>query len=68
MEFLVSVKNDRSVFVKELLGNLKGVKATALTIANKQLLAEMEEAVNELRLIRAGKKKGRPVQELLNEL
>ncbi len=67
MEFLVSVKNERSVFVKELLGNLKSVKGTAPTTANKQLLAEMEEAVNELRLIKAGKKKGRTVEDLFNE-
>ena len=68
MEFLVSVKKERSVFVKELLSNLKGVKATELTVANKLLLEEMQEAVNELKLIKAGKKKARPVEELLNEL
>ena len=68
MGFLVSVKKERSVFVKELLSNLKGVKATELTVANKLLLEEMQEAVNELKLIKAGKKKARPVEELLNEL
>ena len=68
MEFLDSVKNERSVFVKELLSNLKGVKATELTVPNKLLLEEMQEAVNELKLIKAGKKKARPVEELLNEL
>ncbi len=68
MEFLVSVKKEQSVFVKELLNNLKGVRATELTIANKQLLEEVKDAVNELQLIKAGKKKGRPVEELLNEL
>jgi hypothetical protein len=31
-------------------------------------LSELKEAVNEINLIKAGKKEGRPVQDLLNEL
>lgn len=68
MDFLVSVKDERSHFVKELLNNLKGVKAKELTPANKELMNDITTAVQEVQLIKSGKKKGRPVEDLLNEL
>lgn len=68
MDFLVSVKDERSHFVKELLNNLKGVKAKELTPENKELMKDIIVAVEEVKLIKAGKKKGRPLEDLLNEL
>ena len=52
----------------ELLKNLPGVKATPLTPAKARFLKELRESVDEVNQIRAGKKSGRPIQDLLNEL
>ncbi|MEI6488215.1 MAG: hypothetical protein WCP52_04600 [Bacteroidota bacterium] len=38
------------------------------TPAKARLLEELKEAVEEMKLIKAGKKKARPVEDLLNEL
>ncbi len=38
------------------------------TPTKARLLEELKEAVEEMKLIKAGKKKARPVEDLLNEL
>lgn len=43
-------------------------KTVSHTNANNQFLSELEQAVNEVNLIKAGKLKGRPAEDLLDEL
>ena len=68
MKMLLDIKDDKAAFFLELLRDLRFVKATTLTEPNARFLADLKEAVEEMKLIKAGKKRGRPAHELLNEL
>lgn len=52
----------------ELLKYFPFVKVMPLPNEKDQLIAEIKEAVKELKLVRSGKKKARDAKELLNEL
>ena len=68
MKVLLDIRDDKASFVMELLKNLRFVKATPLQDAKAEVLADIREAVEEMKLIKAGKKDGRPARELLDEL
>jgi len=52
----------------EVLRSISYVKAKPLTDAKAQLMEELREVVQEMKLIRAGKKKARNAEDFLNEL
>ena len=52
----------------ELLKNLRFVKATPVQDSKAQVLADVRAAVEEMKLIKAGKKDGRPARDLLDEI
>ena len=52
----------------DVLKSISYVKAKQLTDAKAQLMEEIREAVEEMKLIRAGKKKARNAEDFLNEL
>ncbi len=52
----------------ELLQSLSFVKAKPLTPYKAEVLEGIREAVEEMKLIKAGKLKGRPAEDLFNEL
>ena len=55
--------------MKELLSNFKFVKVKSeKKTAKEEFLNELEEAVNNLNLVKAGKKKSRSLKSVLNEL
>jgi hypothetical protein len=68
MKVLLDIKDSKADFVMELLNSLSFVKTKKLTDEKTQLIAEIKEAVEEMKLIRAGKKKGRNAEDFLNEL
>lgn len=68
MKILLDVKDDKASFFMELLRNFSYVKATSLSETNELFLLELRDAVEDVKLIKAGKLKGRPAKELLNEL
>ncbi|MBX2973225.1 MAG: hypothetical protein KF797_08990 [Flavobacteriales bacterium] len=68
MKVLLDIKENKAEFVMELLRSLSFVKATPLTDAKAKALSDLREAVEEMKLIKAGKKHGRPARELLEEL
>ncbi len=68
MNVLLEIKDSKAEFIMELVKNLSGVKATPLTPAKARFLKELRESVEEINQIRAGKKSGRPIQDLLDEL
>ncbi len=51
----------------EVLKSISYVKASQITDAKALLIEEIREAVNEMKLIRAGKKKARNAEDFLNE-
>lgn len=52
----------------EVLQGLPYVKTKTLSDEKALLMEEIKEAVDELNLIRKGKLKGKPIQQLLDEL
>ncbi len=68
MKVLIEVKDSKAAFVMELLNSLSFVKAQELTDEKAQLVEEIKEAVENLKLVRKGKMKARPAKELLDEI
>ncbi len=68
MKVLIDIKDSKAKFVMELLNSLSFVKAKPLSDEKALLIEEIKEAVANLKLVKKGKLKARPVEELLNEL
>lgn len=68
MKVLLDIKDNKADFVMELLANFSFVKAKQIEDEKAQLVDEIKEAVKEMKLIRAGKKKARNAEDFLNEL
>lgn len=52
----------------DVLQNISYVKVKPITETKALLMKEIKEAVEEMKLIRAGKKKARNAEDFLNEL
>lgn len=69
MQVLVEIPDNRATFGLEVLRNLMFVKKANPISAQKYILMEeIKEAVEELNLIKAGKKLARNAEDFLNEL
>jgi hypothetical protein len=68
MKLLLDIKDSKASFVMELLNNFSFVKTKPLTDEKAELINEIKEAVENLKLVRQGKLKARPAKELLDEL
>lgn len=69
MKILLEINDNKAAFFMELLKSFKFVKkATPLTNAKAELMQDIKEAVEELKLVRTGKLKGIPAKDLLDEL
>ncbi len=66
-QIILSVPDKKYEFFIELVKSLEFVKEVKEP-GKKEILAGIRQAVEEVKLIKAGKLKGRPVQELLDEL
>ena len=68
MKIVVEVKESKAEFLLELLRNLPFVKGTAVQDEKETVLDSVRTAVEQMKQVKAGKLKGRPVQALLDEL
>lgn len=68
MKVLLEIPDKKAASFMEVLRSISFVKAKPLTEAKSLLMEEIQEAVEEMKLIRAGKKKARSVEDFLNEL
>lgn len=68
MKVLLDIKDTKASFVMELLKNFPFVKAKPITAQKAQLMEEIKEAVEELKSVKAGKKKVRNAEDFLHEL
>jgi hypothetical protein len=68
MKVLLDIKDNKADFVLELLKNLSFVKTKRITEQKAQLISEIKEAVEQMKQIKAGKKKARNAEDFLNEL
>lgn len=68
MKILIEVPDNKAASLIDLLNSMSYVKVKPLTEAKAILLKEIREAVEEMKLIRAGKKKAHNAEDFLNEL
>ena len=68
MRVILDIRDSKVPFVMELLQNLPFVKTELVNNEKKQLTKEIKQALKELKMVRSGKLKARPVEDLLNEI
>lgn len=68
MKVLLDIKDGKATHLLEVLKGLSYVKAKTISEEKALLIEEIKEAVEELKLVRAGKLKGIPAKQLLDEL
>ncbi len=67
MKILLDIPDSKAPSLMEVLRSISYVKAKPLTDAKALLMEEIREAVEEMKLIRAGKKEARRAEDFLNE-
>ncbi len=71
-QVILSIPDKKYEFFIKLVKSLEFIKkveeVTTKEPGKKEIMAGVRQAVEEVRLIKAGKLKGRPAQELLDEL
>lgn len=68
MKILLDIPDSKASSFMEILKSISFVKAKQLTDSKALLMEEIKEAVDEMKLIRAGKRKARNAEDFLNEL
>ncbi len=68
MKVLLDIPDNKASSLMEVLKSISYVKAKTLTNAKALLMEEIKDAVDEMKLIKAGKKKARNAEDFLNEL
>lgn len=68
MKVLLDIKDTKAEFVMELLKSFSFVKTKTLTPYKATILEGIKEAVEEMKLVKAGKLKARNAEDLFNEL
>jgi hypothetical protein len=68
MKILLEVKDEKAPHLVALLKELKFVKATTITPAKALLMKEIKEAVDEMNMVKRGKKKAKDAEKFINAL
>lgn len=68
MKILLDIPDSKASSLMEVLKSISYVKTKPLTDTKALLMEELREAVEEMKLIKAGKKKARNAEDFLNEL
>lgn len=68
MKILLEIPDNKAEALLKVLKDISYIKATTITEGKALLMQEMKEAVEEMKLIRSGKKKARNAEDFLNEL
>lgn len=68
MKILLDIPDNKASSLIDVLRSISYVMIKPLTDAKALLMAEIREAVEEMKLIRAGKKQARNAEDFLNEL
>ncbi len=68
MKVLLDIPDNKASSLLEVLKSISYVKAKPITESKAILLEEIKEAVEEMKLIKAGKKKAHNAEDFLNDL
>jgi hypothetical protein len=67
MKILLDIPDNKATSFMDIMNSISYVKAKPLTDSKAKLMSEIKEAVEEMKLIRAGKKKARNAEDFLND-
>ena len=68
MKLILDIQDTRAEFMMELLKSFSFVKAKPITPYKASVLEGIKDAVEEMKLVKAGKLKTRNAEDLFNEL
>jgi hypothetical protein len=68
MKILIDIPDNKALAFLDVIRSISYVKAKELTDTKAELMADIKEAVEELKLVKKGELKTRPIEDLLNEL
>ncbi len=68
MKVLLDIDDNKAFHLVEVLKSLPYVKTQAITDEKSKTLLEIKQAIENLKSVKEGKLKPRPVEELLDEL
>jgi hypothetical protein len=68
MKVLLEIPDNKAASLMEVLQSISYVKVKQLTDSKALLLKEIKDAVEEMKLIKSGKKDARNAEDFLNEL
>lgn len=68
MKVLLDIKDEKAAFVMGLLQRLPFVKARPLSPFQSKVVEDVKEAVEQMRLVKAGKLSARDAEDLFDEL
>ncbi len=68
MKVILDIQDSKANFVLELLNNFSFVKTKKITEKKALLYKEIKEAVDNLNMVKEGKMKAKPLNDLLDEL
>jgi len=68
MKILLDIPDRKASSILEVLRSISYVKTSKLTDTKAELMQEIREAVVQMKLIKKGRLKARPVEDILHEL
>ncbi|MEI7595540.1 MAG: hypothetical protein WCK02_07325 [Bacteroidota bacterium] len=68
MKVILDIRDNKSAFIMELLKSFSYVKVKPISFEKAQLIEEIKEAVENLKMVKTGKMSAKPAKDLLNEL
>ncbi len=68
MKLLLDIKDSKAPHLVEVLKSLPYVKTKQLTDTKAQLMSDIREVVEDMKLIKTGKKQARNAEDFLNGL
>ena len=68
MKILLEIPDNKAFSLLEVLKSISYVKTTTLTNTKAILLEDLKMAVEEINLIKSGKKQARDAEDFINEL
>ena len=67
-QYLINLPDSKTAFFMEVLKNFSFVKTTPITEEKSNIIQDIKEAVNEMKLVKEGKLEARNAEDLFNEL
>ena len=68
MKILLEIPDNKALSFMDIMNSISYVKVKPITKVKAQLLSEMKDAIEEMNLIKDGKKTARNAEDFLNEL